>query len=314
MASYREHYKRQFTNDHQDFSDVACPLPRPEPRHITFPETEVIFAPAAIRKRIKFLAKGKAAGTIGIMGEVLQAAGEVIVEVVQCLFLAYSQWATFPTPWTLARIQPVPKKGDLTKIKNYRPISLTEIPRKLFEGLLLPHLTTAPGNCVAISSLSIALPSKMSLSIEQGGFRAGRGTLEQVSVLQEWILQATSAKQQRLMAFLDIKAAYDSVDWYKLWQKCLQRGLPERIVGLLRGLFDHNRAYVAIAGRESDRFNLEAGVLQGSLLSPLLYSVFIDDLVLALNQRGPEDVVYVYVSDRGYQSIHISTRPFRCLL
>ena len=95
MAYYREHYKRQFTNDHQDFSDVACPLPRPEPRHITFPKTEVIFAPAAIRKRIKFLAKCKAAGTIGIMGEVLQAAGEVIVEVVQCLFLAYSQWATF---------------------------------------------------------------------------------------------------------------------------------------------------------------------------------------------------------------------------
>ena len=116
------------------------------------------------------------------------------------------------------------------------------------------------------------------------------------------------------MAFLDIKAAYDSVDWSKLWQKCLQRGLPERIVGLLRGLFDHNRAYVAIAGRELTGFELEAGVLQGSLLSPLLYSVFIDELVLALNQRGPEDVVYVYVSDRGYQSIHISTRPFRCLL
>ena len=165
-------------------------------------------------------------------------------------------------------IQPVPKKGDLTKIKNYRPISLAEVPRKLF---LEP------------------------LSIEQGGFRAGRGTLDQAGVLQEWLLQAMAAKQQRLMAFLDIKAACDSVDRTKLWQKCLQRGLPENIVGLLRGLFDHNRAYIAIAGRESTGFEL------GSLLSPLLYSVFIDDLVSLLNAEGHEDVV-------------MHGRSFRCLL
>lgn len=88
--------------------------------------------------------------------------------------------------------------------------------------------------------------------------------------------------------FLDIRAAYDSVDRKILWRKCRDRGLPDPVLlDLLRALFDNNEAFVAIAGRTSDRFRLLAGVLQGSILSPLLYSTFIDDLPDMLNSECP---------------------------
>ena len=78
----------------------------------------------------------------------------------------------------------MPKKGDLTKISNYRPISLTEVGRKLFESMLLPAVT------------DIVEP----LSVEQGGFRAHRGTMDQVATLNEWICQSVALKRDRFMA------------------------------------------------------------------------------------------------------------------
>ena len=62
--------------------------------------------------------------------------------------------------------------------------------------------------------------------------------------------------------------------------------VPDSIVGILRSLFDHNSAQLAIAGKRSPSFGLPAGVLQGSVLSPILYSVYIDPLVAKL-RSGP---------------------------
>ncbi len=63
-------------------------------------------------------------------------------------------------------------------------------------------------------------------------------------------------------------------------------GVPDSIVGILRALLDHNSAQLVIAGKRSPAFGLPAGVLQGSVLSPILYSVYIDPLVTKL-KSGP---------------------------
>jgi hypothetical protein len=62
------------------------------------------------------------------------------------------------------------------------------------------------------------------LSVEQGGFRDHRGTMDQIATLQEWICQSTALQRDRFLAFLDIKAAYDQVDRRILWNRCLQGG------------------------------------------------------------------------------------------
>ena len=238
-----------------------------------------------IHAKICKLDDGKATGTSGIPGEALSRGADSVAVVLQPFYEFLWTHNVIPSSWKVARIQPVPKKGDLTLIGNYRPISLIEVIRKVFETILLAHVGHA------------AEP----LNIEQGGFRARRGTLDQIAVLQEWILQTKMDKRARFMAFLDIKAAYDQVDRERLWRKCEERGMAPNLLRMLQALFDENTAFVAINGSQSGQFPLLSGVMQGSPLSPILYSIFVDDLITRLNAEGGQGAM-------------IGGRTFRCLL
>lgn len=108
----------------------------------------------------------------------------------------------------------------------------------------------------------------------QGGFRPGHCCNDLITILHE----STARKKKLHYAFLDIKAAYDSVDRSILWDKCRRKGLSAKEVDMLKLLFDRNSSQVLVDGFLSAPFSNEAGVLQGSVLSPFLYSIFIDDL------------------------------------
>jgi hypothetical protein len=88
------------------------------------------------------------------------------------------------------------------------------------------------------------------------------------------------------MAFLDIWAAYDTVNRDILWDKCRGRGIPEKLVRLLASLADKNQNAVIGDGQRSDWFYAAAGLGQGSAISPILYNIFINDLCVALEARG----------------------------
>jgi hypothetical protein len=90
-----------------------------------------------------------------------------------------------------------------------------------------------------------------------------------------------------LMAFLDIRKAYDSVPWAILWKKCRLKGLDHWMISALQSLYESNTSQIMIEDIKSRRIKHTAGLLQGSVLSPLLYSIFIDDIQLALS-AGPK--------------------------
>lgn len=267
LAGYADHFARQFVNQNPVEPAPLVAAVAPPPRQILDLDPEAVFHASNVSLFIKDLANGKATGQSGLPAEALKVLGLLAAQPLSLLFQFIWEHKLVPSAWCRARIQPVPKKGDMTKIANYRPISLIEIPRKLFEAMLMPAVK------------EFAEP----LAKEQGGFRAQRGTLDQIATLQEWIAQCKAARLQRFMAFLDIKAAYDQVDRAALWDKCASKGAPAGLVAMLKGLFDRNSAFVAVNGSASGDFPIASGVLQGSLLSPILYSVFIDDLACQLN-------------------------------
>lgn len=281
LEKYRLHYQTQFTNDYPDCGYEFYNGETVSNRFLGW-----YFNRQRIGDFIHVLMSGKSAGESGICIEVFKMCRTAIVGSLNILFEFCLCNAVIPTEWTLARIQPVPKKGDLTKIENYRPISLTEVPRKLFE------------KCLSVAVNVYTEP----LSLEQGGFRPRRGCIDQVGLLNEWLSQGLGddcqkrIKLSKFCAFLDIKAAYDSVYRPYLWDLCLRRGFPVELVNLLKALFDKNFSYIAINGRKSDRFQISSGVLQGSILSPTLYSIFIDDLIVKLNATD----YYVKVGDRKF--------------
>jgi hypothetical protein len=125
------------------------------------------------------------------------------------------------------------------------------------------------------------------LDIRQGGFRRMRGTLEQVACLHDAIRHwATFTKGKVQLAFLDIKAAYDSVHRPILWNAVRERGASQRLVSVLCALFEYNVSKVAIGDKETGEVDHVSGLLQGSILSPTLYSLFINELPERLARLG----------------------------
>ena len=158
-------------------------------------------------------------------------------------------------------------KGSASDPANFRPISLTLVFRKILEQCLMPLL----------------LHSMPVLDIAQGGFRAHRGTLDQALCLQELMKVYTvtpvhgTEQVPPVVAFLDIKAAYDSCNRLVIWDT-LCHYVPEPLLKLLQSLFDDIVVKVIHQNVTSRELHPRHGVLQGSILSPFLYSIFIDTL------------------------------------
>ena len=232
---------------------------------------------------LKQMATGKAPGASGISVEIIKYLGRAFANRLCAFFNKLIESGFIPTPWRQARIIPIPKVAGSRNIADYRPISLTEILRKVFERCLLPQLR------------NVVEP----LDISQGGFRAERGTIETIASLNETILQyERREKKQPIIVFLDIKAAYDSVDHALLMRKLARRDCPRPLLRMVKELMVGVTSKIRINGRESETFEHRAGVLQGSIISPMLYSLYIDDLAEAIRETLPGlQRVFMYADD-----------------
>lgn len=242
----------------------------PVPEHITLPVTlqcnfdenrnlaGKIFTTSTIMTTLVDVPWNKAAGKSGVCYDLLKAADISVISIISVWFRMLFSRGLVPLSWTRSIIVPVPKKGNLNKIENYRPISLTESFRKIFEHCLVRFLTATAGP----------------MHFSQGGFRSDHCCSDMIATLHEVL----SKNKNIHVAFLDIKAAYDSVDRVILWNRCRDRGFSDGTIRILQRMFDHNSAQVVVNGKRSQPFGLRAGLLQGSVLSPFLYSIFIDDL------------------------------------
>jgi hypothetical protein len=268
-----ESYKLHFAMMNDNQLPTMRPLPEQEVR--TNSRAELIaladceFNLGTVNRVLKRLPWNKAPGNSGVSYGLLKRTGFLFRKSLTLFFRMMLLTQTVPTSWKTALICPVPKKGDLSLIENYRPISLTESLRKVFEHCLLRYLTRKAGP----------------MHFSQGGFRSFHSCNDMIVTLHEALRRS---RGQYCTAFLDIKAAYDSVDREILWTRCAARGISLQIINLLRSMFDQNTAQVLVSGRRSSPFKIKAGVLQGSVLSPFLYSLFVDHLAKELESTGPK--------------------------
>ncbi|CDH56230.1 hypothetical protein RO3G_07988 [Lichtheimia corymbifera JMRC:FSU:9682] len=121
------------------------------------------------------------------------------------------------------------------------------------------------------------------LDLAQGGFRPQRSAMDQALCLHELVQRHRIRNNNRnpILVFLDIKSAYDTVDRNIIWRE-LETRASDPLLGLLRSLFDDVSIQVLLSGATSDSFSPATGVLQGSILSPHLFSLYISSLPNAL--------------------------------
>ena len=266
LESYRNHFRSQCMNDF----NMPTYAPRTTP-DLDLPDlldfSDKTFDECVVQGYIIKSPKNKAPGLSGLTADILHPIADLIAPLIASMFRLFFKFSVVPSGWTKTLVCPVPKKGDLSRIGNYRPISLTEVLRKIYEMCLLGEMQTM-----------------VPLSREQGGFRIGRSTIDQIESLDRIIKAQPNPVH---LAFLDIKAAYDSVPRAELWRRCETIGLPDFLIRTLRALFDHNSSQLAIKQKRCSPYGLSAGVLQGSVLSPILYSIYLDLLVFKLRIFGP---------------------------
>lgn len=272
------------------YSGTTLPSTRPHPLdHQSHPtpydlqsveagDSALLFPSDHIKDLICKLPRKKAPGADHLRAEMLLPIRDTLAPILSMLFELCCQWSYTPSLWRTAQVVPIYKKGDPSSAANYRPISLTSIMRKLFEINLAP----------IVSRFSPPL------DIAQGGFRPSRSALDQALCLHDMMKEYSRRHRHRpIVAFLDIKSAYDTVDRQIIWQSLLSVAAPFALVSLLANMFDDVSITVLLANHVSSPFHPITGVLQGSVLSPHLYSVYINTLPALLRSASQLSTITV---------------------
>ena len=172
-----------------------------------------------------------------------------------------------PDQWLMSKITPIFKKGDVNNVTNYRPIANLCSASKIFEKLILNRLMQIQ----TINDIDLTHKS-------QHGFKKKHSTNTAGLLLQSVLARALDEGNIALMASLDLSSAFDVVNVRLLLKRMRLLGLPDDLVSLCGNWLSTRFFYVNCCGDNSIIHSLDVGTVQGSILGPILYAIFVAPL------------------------------------
>lgn len=301
--TFSENTNNLFNNQHKSFVEDFIK------NNDLFKQTE--FEPFNIQElqqAIEKLKKRSSAGPDKIHNVMIKNASNEFKNVILKLFNLSISNQKLPSIWKQASVTMIPKKGkDKSLASSYRPISLTSCLAKTCERLTL-------------NRLQVFLKSKDIIIKQQSGFRSHRQTNDNLVYLLQKVKENFNKKKMNTVAvFFDIEKAFDKV-WhsgliYKLHQYGLPKYLGYWIVDFLR-----NRTFsVKVDKSISNIYTITAGVPQGAVLSPTLFSLFINDIPLTNQYQKGESSLFAddlahLNQDRNLKRLEIHVQRYLYLL
>ena len=213
-----------------------------------------------IRKTVKALKDNKAGGPDGLIGEFYKNSVDCIMPVL-VKYLNYNV------------LQPLHKKGDINNPDNYRGISLLNICSKIYSFVLNKRIN----NWVDANGLT---------GEEQAGFKANHSTIDHVFTIYAMIQKQLIRHRKVYIAFIDFKKAFDCVSRGKLWAVLKRNGINGKILQALQSMYAVVKAKVRVGSDYTESFCCPRGLKQGEVCSPVIFSLFINELTRDVISNG----------------------------
>ncbi|MCU7800554.1 MAG: reverse transcriptase family protein [gamma proteobacterium symbiont of Lucinoma myriamae] len=240
-----------------------------------------------ISKSVKGLKNGKACGTDGISNEMLKIAAQYLNGELSFVFNFILQKGVYPNDWRENIIKPIYKGGGTHDPGNYRGVALSSCFSKLFSKVLFNRLDTYIENNDLICA-------------EQIGFRKNCRTSDHILTLKTLVDKAFKSSKYLFSCFVDLSKAFDTINRSALFHKLKMYNIKGPFFEVIQDMYETLQCSVKIGQTLSHSFSTKTGVKQGCILSPTLFSLYINDLT--------------QIFDDSCDKVHIDDAYISCLM
>jgi len=204
-------------------------------------------------------------GADQIPAKYLKLSADTIASPLTHILNSFISINSFPEAWKVARVSPIPKVESPVECDHYRPIAILPAISKVYEKLVL-------------SQLLEYIDQKQVLQVTTSGYRKGHSTASVLLRIRDDIIRAMKNGELTLIAFADFSKAFDTVDYCIVIRKLHAIGLSKAALLWFLSYLTNRQQFVQVNDKQSSLANVQFGVPQGSILGPVLFNLYANDM------------------------------------